>query len=234
MRTDSGGGHLLFLRAGAYAASARANRPLPAKAFVSSAGSSRASIRNTLRARRAALSPTERIAAAQALVTQVERIPEFMTDARIAGYWAIAGELPLAALMSGVQARGQTWHLPIVDDDGLLRFAPWRTGAALAANRFGIPEPVCTLEQSCAPDDLDVVLVPLLGFDRAGWRLGFGGGYYDRSFAFLRERQGPGKPVLVGIGYAVQEVDPIDAQPWDVRMDYIATERELIDLTPTP
>lgn len=189
-------------------------------------------MRNSLRARRAALSPAARVAAAQALVAQVERIPEFLVDSRIAGYWAIAGELPLAALMSSVSVRGQIWHLPIVDDDGLLRFAPWRTGAELAANRFGIPEPVCTLEQSCAPADLDVVLVPLLGFDRAGWRLGFGGGYYDRSFAFLRDRSAPGKPLLVGIGYAVQEVDPIEAQPWDVRMDYIATDRELIDLTP--
>lgn len=192
----------------------------------------RAALRRELRARRAALSAAERVAAAQGLVARVEQVPEFLTDRRIAGYWATAGELPLAALMPGVLARGQLWHLPVVVEDGLLRFAPWRVGDALAPNRYGIPEPVCAIERTLAPQEIDVALVPLLGFDARGHRLGFGGGYYDRSFAFLRERDGVGKPVLVGIGYAMQQVERIDAQPWDVRLDYIATERELIDLTP--
>jgi len=194
----------------------------------------RAALRRDLRARRAALSAAERVAAAQGLVAQVEQVPEFLTDRRIAGYWATAGELPLAALMAGVLARGQLWHLPIVADDGLLRFAPWRVGDALAPNRYGIPEPVCAIERTLAPQDMDVVLVPLLGFDRRGHRLGFGGGYYDRSFNFLHGRADVGKPVLVGIGYAMQEVGRFDAQPWDVPLDYVATERELIDLTPPP
>jgi 5-formyltetrahydrofolate cyclo-ligase len=149
---------------------------------------SRAALRRDLRARRAALSAAQRVAAAQGLVAQVEQVPEFITDHRIAGYWATAGELPLAALMAGVLARGQIWHLPIVADDGLLRFAPWRMGDALAPNRYGIPEPVCAPGQSLSPQEMDVVLVPLLGFDRSGHRLGFGGGYYDRSFSFLQSR----------------------------------------------
>ncbi len=185
-----------------------------------------------LRERRAALTATQRVAAAQSLLAQVEQIPEFLTDPRIAGYWATAGELPLAALMPGVMARHQHWHLPLVCADRTLRFAPWRVGDALTANRYGIPEPACAPGQALAATALDVVLVPLLGFDRQGHRLGFGGGYYDRSFAFLRERTTVGKPVLVGIGYALQEVEILAAQPWDVRLDYIATERELIDLTP--
>jgi len=189
-------------------------------------------LRRDLRARRGALSAAERIAAAQGLVAQVEQVPEFLTDRRVAGYWATAGELPLMALMAGVLARGQLWHLPVVVEDGLLRFAPWRVGDALAPNRYGIPEPVCAIEQTLAPQEIDLALVPLLGFDRAGHRLGFGGGYYDRSFAFLRGREDVGKPVLVGVGYAMQEVERIDAQAWDVRLDYVATERELLDLTP--
>lgn len=195
---------------------------------------SRTALRRDLRARRAALSAAQRVAAAQGLVAQVEQVPEFITDHRIAGYWATAGELPLAALMAGVLARGQIWHLPIVADDGQLRFAPWRMGDALAPNRYGIPEPVCAPGQSLSPQEMDVVLVPLLGFDRGGHRLGFGGGYYDRSFSFLQGRVDVGKPVLVGVGYAMQEVERIDAQPWDVRLDYVATEREWIDLTPPP
>jgi 5-formyltetrahydrofolate cyclo-ligase len=192
-------------------------------------GAMRRQLRATLRERRAALPAGDRVAAAQGVVAQLEQIPEYMTDRRIGGYWAVAGELPLAAAMSGMRARAQIYCLPVVGADGLLHFAAWQPGAPIAANRYGIPEPVT--DERLAPAELDVVLVPLLGFDRSGHRLGFGGGYYDRSFSFLHGRTDVGKPVLVGVGYAMQEVDTIAAQAWDVRLDYIATERELIDLT---
>ena len=192
----------------------------------------RTALRRELRARRAALSARERLAAAEGVVAQLEKIPEFLTDRLVAGYWAVGGELPLLGLMPGIRAREQQYHLPIVVDGKHLRFAPWRPGIEVEPNRYGIPEPVCAESEHLAPNKIDVVLVPLLGFDRNGWRIGFGGGYYDRSFAFLREREEVGKPVLVGVGYALQEIDAIDAMPWDVRLDYVATERELIDLTP--
>lgn len=192
----------------------------------------RAALRRELRARRAALTPRERLAAAEGVVAQLERVPEFLTDRRIAGYWAVDGELPLLGLMPGLRARGQQYHLPVLGADRRLRFAPWRPGVEIAPNRHGIPEPVCAEADRLAPAEVDLVLVPLLGFDRRGWRLGFGGGWYDRSFDFLRGRAQVGRPVLVGVGYALQEVDAIEAMPWDVRLDYVATERELIDLTP--
>lgn len=188
----------------------------------------RRALRQRLRAQRLALPASTRVAAAQALLAQVEQIPEFLTDRRIAGYWATAGELPLAALLGGIHARGQTWYLPVVQPGRLLRFAPWHMGAALAPNRYGIPEPACTTADLLAASELDVVLLPLLGFDRRGHRLGFGGGYYDRSLAFLRGRREPARPLLVGIAYALQEVPRLEAQAWDVRLDYVATERELI------
>ncbi|HEY6942681.1 5-formyltetrahydrofolate cyclo-ligase [Dokdonella sp.] len=191
----------------------------------------RAVLRKALRERRAALPAAERIAAAQAVVAQLEQVPEFMTDRRIGGYWAVEGELPLAALIGGMRARGQQYCLPVVGADRLLRFAPWRPGDALATNRFGIPEPAFAPTHLLAAGELDVVLVPMLGFDRNGHRLGFGGGWYDRSFAFLAARADVGKPVLVGVAYAWQEIDALDAQPWDVRLDYVATERELLDFT---
>ncbi|HEU4663165.1 MAG TPA: 5-formyltetrahydrofolate cyclo-ligase [Dokdonella sp.] len=191
----------------------------------------RAALRKALRERRAAAPAAERIAAAQSVVAQLERIPEFLTDRRIGGYWAVDGELPLAALIGGMRARGQQYCLPVVGADRLLRFAPWRPGDPLATNRFGIPEPVCATSDLLAAGELDVVLVPLLGFDRNGHRLGFGGGWYDRSFAFLADRADVGKPVLAGVAYAWQEIDALDAQSWDVRLDYVATERELLDFT---
>lgn len=191
-------------------------------------------LRAELRARRAALSAAERIAASQTLLEQLEQIPEFLTDRRIGGYWAVAGELPLAAAMSGLRTREQIYCLPMLGAERQLAFAPWTPGMAITMNRYGIPEPECASTERLDPERLDVVLLPLLGFDRAGHRLGFGGGYYDRSFAFLQGRAGVAKPVLVGVGYAIQEVAAIDAMPWDVHLDYIATEHELIDLTVPP
>lgn len=192
---------------------------------------SRKQLRAELRARRAALTAAQRISASQALLAQLERIPEFLTDRRIGGYWAIAGELPLAAVMAGLRARNQVYCLPVIGAEGQLTFAAWAPGMPVAMNRFGIPEPAGPHIERIDPEQLDVVLLPLLGFDRVGQRLGFGGGYYDRSFAFLQGRTGVARPVLVGVGYAIQEVPKIEAMPWDVHLDYIATERELIDLT---
>jgi 5-formyltetrahydrofolate cyclo-ligase len=192
----------------------------------------RVELRATLRARRQSLLPADRIAAAQALPAMLEQIPEFLTDRRIAGYWAVAGELPLLALMPGLRQRGQDWHLPVLGPDRVLRFAPWQPGEEIETNRYGIPEPRDGLRRALNADEVDVVLVPLLGFDRRGHRLGFGGGWYDRSFAFLHGRTGVGRPLLVGVGYAMQEVERLPVEPWDVRLDYVATERELIDLTP--
>jgi 5-formyltetrahydrofolate cyclo-ligase len=189
----------------------------------------RSLVRAELRARRDALTAGERIHASQALVASLERIPEFLTDKRIGGYWAVSGELPLAALIQGLRVREQSYHLPIVGKDRQLMFAPWRPGGEIATNRYGIPEPVCATADLVPPDRMEVVLLPLLGFDRRGHRLGFGGGYYDRSFDFLRDRHAPGQPLLVGIAFAMQEVAAIEAMPWDVRLDYVATERDLVD-----
>ena len=193
----------------------------------------RIALRKQLRERRAAIGARERVAAASALVAQLEAVPEFLTDTNVAGYWAVAGELPLAAVIGGLRGRGQVYHLPIIDERRHLAFTPWWPGSPIRTNRFGIPEPADTGHPPLASDAMDVVLVPLLGFDRSGYRLGFGGGYYDRSFAFLRKLARPAKPLLIGIGYAAQEVDHIEPNEWDVKLDYVATERELLDCTGT-
>jgi 5-formyltetrahydrofolate cyclo-ligase len=184
-------------------------------------------------ARRRALSPPQRMAAAQGLRRSLERLPEYHTDVRVAGYWATDGELPLNLAIPPLAARGQQFLLPLVGDGRELRFAPWQAGDPVQPNRYGIPEPVAPREWF-APFQLDLVLVPLLAFDRRGHRLGYGGGYYDRSFAFLREQVRPTEPLLVGIAYGFQERDAVDAEAWDVPLDYVATDRELIDCHGTP
>lgn len=198
--------------------------------FPRMADDPRPALRTRLAEQRRRLGAVERMSAARGLRHNLEQLPEFLVDERIAGYWAHAGELPLNLAMAPLAGRGQHFHLPVIGARRQLRFAPWHAGEDILPNRYGIPEPA-SRDKLLPPQLLDLVLVPLLGFDRRGNRLGFGGGYYDTSFAFLRGEKRPATPLLVGIGYAFQELDAIEPRPWDVRMDYIATERELIDCT---
>jgi 5-formyltetrahydrofolate cyclo-ligase len=188
----------------------------------------RRELRQDLAERRRALSPPKRMAGAQGLRRSLEQLPEFHTDQRVAGYWACDGELPLNLAIPPLAARGQQFLLPLIDKDNTLRFAPWKAGDEIAPNRFGIPEPVAPTEWF-APFQLDLVLVPLLAFDRRGNRIGYGGGYYDRSFHFLKDQLRPTEPLLVGVAYAFQELANIDVETWDIPLDFIATDLELID-----
>jgi 5-formyltetrahydrofolate cyclo-ligase len=192
----------------------------------------RREIREQLTGRRRALLPAERITAAQGLRRSLEQLPEYFTDARVAGYWATNGELPLNLVIPPLASRGQQFLLPVIGKGNRLRFAPWQSGEDVQPNRHGIPEPVAPREL-LEPFQLDLVLVPLVGFDRRGHRLGYGGGYYDRSFAFLNEQARPTEPLLVGIAYAFQELPQIDDAAWDVPLDFVATEQELIDCSQT-
>jgi 5-formyltetrahydrofolate cyclo-ligase len=193
----------------------------------------RRELRADLVQRRRQLTPAERVAAARGLRDSLEQLPEFLTDKHVAGYWATGGELPLNLAIAPLADRGQTFYLPIVTKSGgkrRLTFAPWATGEDVESNDMGIPEPKAS-EHIVEANKLDLVLVPLLGFDRKGNRLGFGGGYYDRSFEFLHGQQRPAQPLLVGVGYHFQELDAITTAEWDISLDYIATDKELIDCT---
>ena len=191
----------------------------------------RGALREELRAQRTRLTPAQRIAAATGVAAILEQLPEFIVDQRVAGYWAVAGELPLHVVVGALTSRDQHYYLPVLERQRRLRFAPWRVGAEVHANRYGIPEPQCDAGDLLDPAALDLVLVPLLGFDRRGHRLGTGAGYYDRSFAFLGDQPHPARPVLVGIGYSFSERPELPAEAWDIQMDFVATERELIDCT---
>ena len=178
-------------------------------------------LRRDLRARRAALAPGVRLAAADAVARHLGDQPELRHPGYVGGYWAVNGELPLHAVQLRL-APGQVWCLPVLQPDGGLRFAPWRAGDPMQPNRYGIPEPVLAPESTLAPDQLGWALLPLLGFNRQGGRLGMGGGYYDRAFAF--RRASGALPRLVGVGYAFQELPGLAAQDWDVPVDAVVTE----------
>ena len=100
-------------------------------------------------------------------------------------------------------------------------------GDRLVRNRFGIPEPSLRQHRIALPWALDVILVPLVGFDSACRRLGMGGGFYDRTLGFLRHRTHWRRPTLIGLAHECQRVAELEAQPWDVPLDMVVTEKRV-------
>lgn len=178
--------------------------------------------RNALRALRRAVPAPVRIAAAEAVAQRLLDLEQAPRAGHVAGYWAMDGELPLHAWQVQLPA-ACVYCLPVLDAASKrLRFAPWRAGEPLATNRFGIPEPDLDPGLLLDARDMALIALPLTGFDARGHRLGMGGGWYDRSLAF---RAGtPAPPLLVGIGFDLQEVAAIAPRSWDIRCDAIVTE----------
>ena len=188
----------------------------------------RSALRQQLRQRRRDLPAAVRLAAAEHLADGLLALPFAPTQGHVAGYWAMDGEIALHRWQMQLPA-GLTYCLPVLHEK-TLRFAPWRPGQALTTNRFGIPEPDLALDDTLAPEQMALVVAPLVGFDAQGRRLGMGGGWYDRSFAFRHQRPAP--PWLVGVGFSVQQVDDLPVQPWDVAVDAICTDATT--LVPVP
>ena len=185
----------------------------------------RQQLRQRLKAERLQVEPAARMAAAEAVATEIlDRLPD--TGGYLAGYWATDGELPLHILQLRLPVNW-IWCLPVIMPKRQLRFAPWRSGDPLGNNRHGIPEPMLSPDACLTPDAMQAVVVPIVGFSRAGLRLGMGGGFYDASFAFRKTNPAP--PLLIGAAYACQEIDAIDSADWDVPLDAVATERGWID-----
>jgi 5-formyltetrahydrofolate cyclo-ligase len=185
----------------------------------------RASLRQVLNQKRLGIPVAEKMAAADAVATRI--LAHLPADGGyIAGYWAVAGELPLHILQMQLPP-DWIWCLPVVQPNRQLRFAPWRNGDALGNNRFGIPEPMLAPESCLAPEAMHAVVVPLLGFTRHGQRLGMGGGYYDASFAFRKSQTAP--PLLIGAAFACQEIDAFEPADWDVALDAVATDGDWFD-----
>lgn len=179
----------------------------------------RAALRTELRARRRAIPAPQRIAAADALADRLFALPFAPPAGYVAGYWALDGEIALHAWQTRLP-EGCIYCLPVLQP-GALKFAPWRFGDALVTNRYGIPEPDVAASSLLDASDLALIVMPLVGFDARGHRLGMGGGWYDRTLAFRHDAPAP--PWLVGAAFDEQQVDALDAAAWDVVTDAICT-----------
>lgn len=180
----------------------------------------RTTLRSSLRTLRRAIPAPQRIASADDLANRLLALPFAPTSGYVAGYWAMDGEIALHSWQLRLP-RQLVYCLPVLHDDNRLRFAPWRPGDALTTNHFGIPEPDVEPASALQPEALSLVVMPLVGFDTGGHRLGMGGGWYDRSFAFRNATLPP--PWLVGAGFDVQQVAHLEAASWDVQPDAICT-----------
>jgi 5-formyltetrahydrofolate cyclo-ligase len=164
----------------------------------------------------------------QQILRQVTNFKPFRQSRHIAFYHAVHGEIDPKPLLDTALRSGKTPYLPILRRDSRigLWFAPYHHNSKLIQNRFGIPEPVVTHRQLIKPWALDMVFVPLVAFDRHGHRLGMGGGYYDRTFAFKLQRSHLTGPKMVGIAHDLQYRDSIESNPWDVPLDNVITETQ--------
>ncbi|MHC2108810.1 5-formyltetrahydrofolate cyclo-ligase [Methylobacterium sp. CM6246] len=180
----------------------------------------KAALRSSALAARDALDPAARLDASARIARALLALPE-LAEARLVGaYWPIRSEVDPRPAAEGLLARGQAVALPHVTPEGLI-FREWRAGDALVAGRFGLSEP----DPSLPPVEPDALIVPLAAFDRDGQRIGYGRGYYDGAIARLSAR----RPVLtVGVGFSVQAVEHVPAEPHDRPLQFVITEMGVI------
>ena len=185
----------------------------------------RAALRRSLRQARRALTPAQQQQHAQQLSRQLNGCPWVKQRRRIAVYSCHDGEIDLSVWCQSLCADQAQLYLPVLHPDGSNRlyFARYHADAPLRRNRFGIIQPQ---QRVLLPAwALDMVLLPLVAFDPQGNRLGMGGGFYDRTFAFLqRQRLGPR---LIGVAHQLQCVAQLPTQNWDIPLSAIVTDHRL-------
>jgi 5-formyltetrahydrofolate cyclo-ligase len=191
-------------------------------------GEEKRRLRAAMRVRRAAIAPAVRQAAGPSLVQTWRReqpVAAVRADGEsmsAAGFWPIGDEIDLRPLLAALHEDGYNVLLPVTPTvAAALSFRRWTPSTAMAAGPFGTSHPT-----ACEPTlDPDVLLVPLLAVDADGYRLGYGGGFYDRTLEQLRGR----KPIIaIGVGFEEQRVDRVPRGAGDHRLDWLLTERRLL------
>lgn len=181
---------------------------------------SKSSLRSTLRSRRARLEPAQRHAAAIRAASQAASFLAQRGAYRIAVYLACGSELDTQPLLDWLWARQCEVYAPRIRAGFSMEFLRLRPETALRANQHGIAEPSGRCIRT-GLRRLDAIVMPLVGFDARGNRLGAGAGYYDRALAGLRQGRAP---LRVGYAYAMQQVESLPSEAWDIRLDAVITE----------
>lgn len=188
--------------------------------------SHKAEIRKSVLQARNVLPEALRHAAAQSVIRHFSGGMTLPVKSCVSGFWPIRSEIDPRPLMRELEAQGMTLCVPAILDAQTIEFRAMSFGDALVETGFGTMGPPAD-----APVvDPDIMLIPLAAFDRAGNRIGYGAGYYDRAIAALHQKNK--HPVLIGVAFDAQRVDHIAHEPHDVALDYILTETGLIAASP--
>ncbi|MFK5985758.1 MAG: 5-formyltetrahydrofolate cyclo-ligase [Pseudomonadota bacterium] len=199
----------------------------------------RKTLRSSLRSKRLNLSPLQQQLNATKLAHRLINLKQLKNAKKIAVYLSMDGEINLEYLIKLLWKANKLCYLPVLDKKlaGHLIFLPYTKNQKLVKNRFKILEPVYNYRNSIAAKQLDIILMPLVGFDKQVNRLGMGGGFYDRSLAFFHNalpaknslnevsNRSIFKPMLIGVAHSIQEVNQIPIEPWDIRVEKIFTEK---------
>jgi 5-formyltetrahydrofolate cyclo-ligase len=189
---------------------------------MKSATAAKRMLRRTAEVARAAGHAAGGAAAAQALAGHGMILLGERDFRTVAGYWPMRGEIDVCPLLLALAGGGRDVALPVVvAPDQPLEFRRWRPGAALVTDRYGIAHP----PSDAVMIEPDVLLVPLLAFDRRHYRLGYGAGYYDRTLAALRARK---KILAIGVAYSAQQVAEVPVDGWDEALDLVLTEHGVV------
>ena len=177
--------------------------------------------RHALAARRA-LSERQRTIASLSVCEHAFDVIEHRADTNIALYIPAADEVDTWPLIERALRSRKRIFVPFIEKKHRMSFAEYSTDHELVRNRYGLLQPDGA--PKIASRELDYVFTPVVAFDKSGNRIGMGGGYYDRAFAFLRDRDRYRKPKLIGLAFDCQNVDQIYAKPWDIALFQVVTE----------
>ena len=183
-------------------------------------------LRAATKAKRNQLPAETIVNASLEIASRLWRLPLLSRARRIAAYYAIGGEVDCQFAINSAWERGRDVFLPVLHRQELM-FAPYSPNSEFLRNKYGIPEPIYPKGHFIHPREMDVVLAPLVAFDTNGNRVGIGGGYYDRSFRFMRDRKQWTRPHLIGLAHEFQKVPQIKACSWDVPLQKVVTENKI-------
>ena len=185
-------------------------------------------IRTLTRQQRQQLSAQQLAHAAQNLAVNAFNFHELNSAKEVASYLALHGEMSPHELHSKLTSA--EIYLPRITSLHRSEMAFYPARNKRIKNSFGIQEPAPSFPAK-PMQHFDVILMPLIAFDRKGNRLGMGGGFYDRALAFRQQRKLIKRPLLVGIAHHFQEIDSITPEKWDIPLDAILTDQELIRIS---
>lgn len=183
-------------------------------------------LRSTLRQYRRDLSFQEKNNAEKTIFDSIVTFPPYQKSHHLAFYLPHDNEVDLKLLLLKTVQRGENCYLPVLKSNRHLDFYSYRLDSQLIKNRFEIEETDVTQEKLIIPCALDLIFLPLVAFDQQGDRLGRGGGYYDRTLAFLKKRRA-NKPLLIGVAYEFQKLDDIPTEKLDIPLDFVVTEKNI-------